>query len=83
MLINYTNTLQEFEGNLYDQRHGGPFDRGAADSYYHRPFDPHFFKGDTYSSPKVELADMTAEEIVAYTAGYNYNEKFGGKKDWS
>lgn len=83
MLINYTNTLQEFEGNLYDQRHGGPFDRGAADSYYHRPFDPHFFKGDTYSSSKVELADMTAEEIVAYTAGYNYNEKFGGKKDWS
>ena len=21
----------------YDERHGGPFDRGSADSYYHRP----------------------------------------------
>jgi hypothetical protein len=30
----------------------------------------------------VELADMTAEEIVAYTAGYHWNEKFGGKKDY-
>lgn len=83
MLINYTLQPQEFEGNLYDQRHGGPFDRGAADSYYSRPFNPHFFQGDTYSSPKVELADMTAAEITAYTAGYNYNERFGDKKDWS
>jgi hypothetical protein len=31
----------------------------------------------------VGLAEMTAEEIVAYTAGYNWNEKFGGKKDWN
>lgn len=82
MLINYTIGAQEFEGNLYDQRHGGPFDRGAADSYYHRDFNPHYFKGDTYQSEKVELADMTAEEIVAYTAGYRYNEQYGDKKDW-
>ncbi len=82
MLINYTNQPQEFEGQLYDQRHGGPFDRGAADSYYHRPYDPHFYRGDTYGSERVELADMTAEEITAYTAGYNYNERFGDKKEW-
>jgi hypothetical protein len=30
----------------------------------------------------VTLAEMTAEEITAYTAGYNYNERFGDKKDW-
>jgi hypothetical protein len=66
----------------YDQRHGGPFDRGTADSWYHRSFDPHFYVGDTGSSDRIELAQMTAEEIVAYTAGYNWNEQFGGKKDW-
>lgn len=81
-MINYTVQPQEFEGNLYDQRHGGPFDRGAADSYYNRPYDPHYYVGDTYGSNRVNLIDMTAEEIVAYTAGYKFNEKFGDKKDW-
>ena len=81
-LINHTLTPQQFEGNLYDQRHGGPFDRGAADSYYHRGYHPHYFRGDTFTSEMVTLAEMTAEEITAYTAGYNYNEKFGDKKDW-
>ena len=66
----------------YDQRHGGAFDRGSADSWYSRPFNPHFYKGGTYQGPRVELADMTVEEITAYTAGYHWNEKFGGKKDW-
>jgi len=66
----------------YDQRHGGAFDRGSADSWYSRPFNPHFYKGGTYQGPRVELADMTVEEITAYTAGYHWNEKFGGKKDY-
>ena len=66
----------------YDQRHGGAFDRGSADSYYHRGFAPHYYRGDTYGSERVELANMTAEEIVAYTAGFNYNEQHGDKKDW-
>ena len=83
MLVNYTLQPQEFEGKLYDQRHGGPFDRGAADSYYGRGYNPHFYEGATNFSPRVELANMTAEDIVAYTAGYRYNEKFGDKKDWS
>ena len=25
-----------------DTRHGGPYDRGSADSYYRRPRNPHF-----------------------------------------
>jgi len=67
----------------FDQRHGGPFDRGSADSWYSRPFDPHYYREGTGASERVDLADMTAEEIVAYTAGYNWNEKYGGKKDWT
>jgi hypothetical protein len=38
--------------------------------------------GDTYNSPKIELAQMTPEEIVAYTAGYRDNEANGDKKSW-
>jgi len=30
----------------------------------------------------VEMKDMTAAEITAYTAGFNDNEQFGDKKDW-
>ena len=63
----------------YDKRHGGPYDRGSADAYYGRSYEPHFFTGDTYNSDKVELKDMTAEEIVAYTAGYNEETD---RKDW-
>lgn len=55
---------------MYNERHGGPLDRGRADAWYNRPYNPHCFKGDTYSSDKVELKDMTAGEIAAYTHGY-------------
>lgn len=66
----------------YDERHGGPYDRGSADSYYSRSFNPHYCVGDTGQSAIVLLKDMTAEEITAYTAGYNWNENFGSKKEW-
>jgi len=67
----------------YTERHGGPYDRGQADSYYGREYSPHYFVGDSYNTPKIELAQMTAEEIVAYTAGYRDNEANGDKKDWN
>lgn len=65
----------------YDQRHGGPFDRGSADSYYGRDFNPHYFVEGSYQSPRIDLSQMTVQEIVAYTAGFEYNEKSGHKKD--
>ena len=66
----------------YDQRHGGPYDRGMADSWYSREYNPHYFVGDSYSSPRIELAQMTPAEIVAYTAGYTDNEASGDHKEW-
>jgi hypothetical protein len=65
-----------------DTRHGGPYDRGSADSYYRRGYNPHYYLGDTGNSPRVTLKDMTANEIVAYTAGYNDNEDEGHFKEW-
>lgn len=66
----------------YDERHGGPYDRGTADSYYGREYNPHYFVGDTYKSTKIELAQMTPAEIVAYTAGYTNNEANGDRKEY-
>ena len=66
----------------YSQRHGGPYDRGTADSWYGREYNPHYFVGASYSSPRIELAQMTPAEIVAYTAGYTDNEASGDHKEW-
>ena len=66
-----------------DTRHGGAYDRGSADAYYGRSYDPHYFRGDSYSSERVELKDMTADEITAYTAGYRDQQASGDFKDWS
>jgi hypothetical protein len=65
----------------YDTRHGGPFDRGSADSYYHRGRRPHYYLGDSYASEEVQVESGTPE-YEAYMAGYDYNEQFGDKKDW-
>lgn len=66
----------------YSQRHGGPWDRGSADSWYRRPFSPHYYVGATGSSTRVEKDQMTEEEIAAYAAGWDYNEACGDHKDW-
>lgn len=66
----------------FDKRHGGAWDRGAADSYYGRPGNPHYYKGATGASEWVGAKDMTQEEIAAYWAGYDDNEKAGWHKDW-
>ena len=60
-------------------RHGGPWDRGSADAYYRRPFQPHYFKGDTYNSERVEKNNMSKEEIAAYTDGYGDQDEI---KEW-
>jgi hypothetical protein len=63
-------------------RHGGPYDRGSADSYYHRGRNPHYYKGATQRSPLVEKDNMTDEEIKEYNQGYDDNELYGDKKNW-
>ena len=72
----------EFLGEVYNSRHGGPFDRGSADSYYGRAPRPHFFTDATYFSDEIEERFMTKAQIAEYMAGYQYNEEFGDKKEW-
>ena len=72
----------EIDGVVYNRRHGGPFDRGTADSYYGRPSNPHYFTGATYDSVMLEEVDMSEKEIADYLAGYAYNEYHGNKKEY-
>lgn len=71
-----------FNGKTYNQQHGNAFDRGSADSYYGRPRVPHMWPKGTYKGLRIDQDAMTAEEIEAYHAGYDYNEQHGDKKDW-
>jgi hypothetical protein len=66
----------------FDTRHGGPFDRGGADYWYNRGYDPHYYTGGTYTSERVTRDDMTAEELAAYRAGYEEAEQQGDQKDY-
>ena len=70
------------QSSYYDQRHGGPYDRGVCDSYYGRDYMPHYFVRDTHRSPRIDMAQMTDTEIAAYAAGYRNNEATGDKKEW-
>ena len=71
----------EYRGQVFDRSHGSPFDRGAADSYYHRPRDPHRGGVGGASGPRIEATNPAT--INEYNAGYDYNEQFGDKKDWN
>jgi hypothetical protein len=74
-------TKYQVNGKTYDQEHGNAFDRGSADSYYHRGRNPH--KGGSGGKYGFQpITDLTEAEVEAYHAGYDYNEQFGDKKDW-
>jgi len=66
---------------MYSKRHGGPWDRGSADSYYRRPFRPHYFENGTYSSKEI-IPVPGSPEYEAYKAGFHDNEDAGDYKDW-
>lgn len=67
-------------GKRYAQKHGNAFDRGSADSYYGRPRNPH--KGGVGGDSGPRVTELTADEMEAYHAGYDYNEAQGGKKNY-
>ena len=73
-------TYYEIHGKRYAQKHGNPFDRGSADSYYGRNRNPHKGGVGGDSGPRIE--QLTGAEIEAYHAGYDYNEQHGDKKSW-
>jgi len=76
-------TLDVTFGISETRRHGGPFDRGSADSYYGRGHRPHYYSADSITSDRIEESDMTEEEVLEYRAGFYYNETVNMDwKDW-
>ncbi len=80
-----------FRGVTYDVtfgesdtiRHGGPFDRGSADSYYGRGIDPHYWPLGTGKAFRIEKEFMSEDQIQEYFAGHEYNETVNMDfKDW-
>jgi hypothetical protein len=65
----------------HDTRHGGPYDRGSADAYYGRPFNPHYFLGATGSGVCFTIRP-DEPEFAAYVAGWNDQHESGVHKDW-
>ena len=76
------NNTIEYRGMIFDRSHGSPFDRGSADSWYSRPEEPHWYPEGSYNGNRIDSKDMSIAEMRAYFMGYEYNEKFGGKKSW-
>lgn len=64
---------------MRDKRHGGPYDRGSADRYYGRGYDPHYYEGATGTSRRILESEMTPEEIAQYKLGYEEEEE---RKQW-
>lgn len=81
-IFTYNGVTYDVTWQSEDTRHGGPFDRGSADSYYGRGVNPHFYVGGTGTSARVDFGEMTNAEVQAYLAGYEYNEIRGDKKEW-
>ena len=63
------------------KKHGSLYDRGSADSYYGRPRDPHYGGVGGLSGQRVDQG-LSIDEIKEYYAGYEYNERFGDRKEW-
>ena len=60
--------------------HGSLYDRGSADSYYHRKPGPHYGGVGGNSGPTVPVTDEAS--VKEYMAGYEANERSGAKKEW-
>ncbi len=74
--------IKILKGWQFDRKqHGCLYDRGSADSYYGRPRDPHYGGVGGDSGPRVDQG-LSIDEIKEYYAGYEYNERYGDKKDY-
>jgi hypothetical protein len=81
MIAEQEKVVQALKGRQWIRNaHGSLFDRGGADSYYHRDPDPHYGGVGGESGERVEVLD--AESVAEYMAGYEDNEMYGSKKDY-
>ena len=79
----YTRRDNELGAYKEHKKHGGAYDRGAADAWYSRYPEPHQYPNGTGTEPKIERDAMSALEVEAYWAGYIIHEADPGyRKQW-
>ena len=61
-------------------RHGSPYDRGAADAYYGRPREPHYYPSGTGFGKRFAKSEMSELEILEYNLGYSEEKD---RKNWN
>ncbi len=66
----------------HDRRHGGAYDRGGADYYYGKKFDPHYYIGGTFKGIRIGKEALTDAELSAYKAGWSDAHADGDTKEW-
>ena len=47
--------------------HGGPYDRGGADSYYRRSFDPHYWPDGTGFGVRIDITAVSYTHLTLPT----------------
>ena len=72
--------VRALRGWQFQRKHGSLYDRGSADSHYGRMPNPHYGGVGGDSGPRIEVSDESS--VAEYHAGYDYNERFGDKKDY-
>ena len=54
--------------------HGSPQDRGSADRFYQRSYNPHYYPNGTGVGERITEEFMTPEEIEEYKYGWANEE---------
>lgn len=62
--------MKNISKNKLSRKHGSPYDRGSADRYYQRAYDPHFYPEGTGKGLRVTAELMHEDELKEYALGY-------------
>jgi hypothetical protein len=60
-------------------QNGSPRDRGSADRYYGRRYEPHYYPSGTGKGIRIIEVLMTKEQVTAYKDGWDNEED---RKEW-
>ena len=82
MIAEQEKVVRALKGRQFIRNaHGSLYDRGGADSYYSRTPNPHYGGVGGESGVRVEVSDE--DSVAEYMAGYEDNELYGSKKDFT
>ena len=63
--------MKTISDSKLSRKHGSPYDRGSADRYYQRQFDPHWWPEGTGKGLKITAEVMHEDELLEYSLGWH------------